>query len=328
MKKKFEGVDWAAPATAFESPRANSKSLAATAPGAEFQRVADTRSQMLKENETLKAQVQAWDGAVPTRKIPTNLIVRSKFANRHETNFDSEEFASLRDEIKNAGGNVQPIKVRPVEGGKFEVVFGHRRLEACRLNRLDVLAIVEELDDQALFVEMDRENRSRKDLSPWEQGVMYQRAIQEGLFPSNKKLAEALGVDVTNLGKAISLAELPVEIVDAFASPLDLQYRWAKPLREAFAANPNACIAHAKKLAAMNSKPKASDVFVSLTTGATTAEYPSQSNPTFLQVTVGNKSVARILQSKKGATDVHFSSPLNREMTQALFEFIENLMKS
>jgi ParB family transcriptional regulator, chromosome partitioning protein len=323
MKSKFKGVDWTAPAASTEAGAPVTKHNPSTAPGAEFQRVADTRSQMLKENESLKAQVELWNGAVPTRKIPTNLIVRSKYANRHETNFESVEFASLREEIKSAGGNVQPIKVRPIEGGMFEVIFGHRRLEACKQNKFDVLAIVEELDDQALFVEMDRENRSRKDLSPWEQGVMYQRAIHEGLFPSIRKLAEALGVDHGNVSKSLALAELPRELVDAFSSPMDLQYRWAKPLRETHLANPQACIAVAKKLASMSPKPKPAVIFATLISTDAAKIRPSAKAT---KITAGKRAVATILQGRTGATEVHFQMELSDSKVKALSQFIQELM--
>lgn len=63
----------------------------------------------------------------------------------------------------------------------------------------------------------------------------YRRALDEGLFPSNKKMAEALGVDLGIVGKALTLAGLPVEVIDAFKSPLKIQYRFAKPLKDALA---------------------------------------------------------------------------------------------
>ena len=265
MKKKYEGVDWAANVTGeFQDP---STMPAVTAPGVAFRASQVAKSAMLQENEALKAQIQSWDGAAPTRKIPTNLIVRSKYANRHESNFDGDDFAILCDEIRNAGGNVQPIKVRPIAGGKFEVVFGHRRTEACRRAKLDVLAFVEELDDQALFVEMDRENRNRKDLSPWEQGVMYARALDEGLFPSIRKLAEALGADQSNATKAIALARLPVPVLSAFASPFDIQYSWASKLSSALQRDPEIVLKRARELAQIVPKHSAGYVFKALAGG-------------------------------------------------------------
>jgi ParB family chromosome partitioning protein len=112
-----------------------------------------------------------------------------------------------------------------------------------------VLAVIDNLDDRTLFVEMDRENRARKDLSAWEQGMMYRRALQQGLFPSNRKLAEAIGVDLSALGKALALADLPDAVVQAFASPLELQFRWAKPLAQALGSRADAVLACARELA-------------------------------------------------------------------------------
>jgi ParB family chromosome partitioning protein len=192
------------------------------------------------------------------QKLDPRLIIRSRWANRHEASFDSEDFDALRAEIRHAGGNVQPIKVRPLAATvaarpgemapRYEIVFGHRRHEACRLEALPVLALVAPLNDQELFVEMDRENRARKNLSAWEQGVMYQRALDSGLFASQRALAAALGVDHSALAKAVSIAKLPAHVVEAFASPLDLQFRWAQPLTNACAADPNGMLARVATL--------------------------------------------------------------------------------
>jgi ParB family chromosome partitioning protein len=242
-----------------------------TAPGAMMAFANDARSELLRENEQLRQRaaeadqlrgqlddalgdLQQWDGAKAARLIDPRLIDISRFANRHEKNYSGPEFAALRAEIDAAGGNVQPIKVRSLavgEGGeaRYEVVYGHRRHRACLELGLPVLAVIDNLDDRTLFVEMDRENRARKDLSAWEQGMMYRRALQQGLFPSNRKLAEAIGVDLSALGKALALAELPDVVVQAFATPLDLQFRWAKPLGQALALRGEAVLAAARTLA-------------------------------------------------------------------------------
>ncbi len=254
-----------------------------TAPGLMMAQAADQRSEILRENENLKTQVadlalkaartdelqdelKAWDGAKATRLLDPRLIARSRWANRDERHFGSAAFEELKVEIANAGGNIQPVKVRPLAGGaegsaRYELVFGHRRLEACQQLNLPVLALVENLGDAALFVEMDRENRSRKDLSAWEQGVMYQRALQDGLFPSNRKLAEAVGADLSNVGKALALASLPEAVVAAFETPLELQYRWSKPLRDTWERDAAGMRRRAELLAKQSPRPNAKFVF-------------------------------------------------------------------
>jgi ParB family chromosome partitioning protein len=98
--------------------------------------------------------------------------------------FSGPEFAALKAEIASAGRNVQPIKVRPPSGGKekgceFEVACGNRRHRACLELGLPIAAVVESLTDAELFAEMNREDREREDLTPWEQGVPVMRGTPD-----------------------------------------------------------------------------------------------------------------------------------------------------
>lgn len=232
------------------------------------------------ENESLKSKLAEFDGASATRKINPKLIRPSKWANRHEESFNSAEFESFKAEIETAGGNVQPIKVRPAkdEPGIYELVFGHRRHRACLELGLDVLALVEELSDAELFCQMDRENRERSALRPWETGTTYARALDEGLFASARKLAEAASIDLSQLGKALALARLPSDIVAAFESPLDLQYRWATLLTQAIQKDPDLIIERAKTLKASSEKLGASQVLTRLLEGGGTVPPPGFRN--------------------------------------------------
>lgn len=204
-----------------------------TGPG-QFAAFMAKESDALQENAELKAQLAKWNGALPVQSLDPNLIDDSKWANRHADSFRAEEFFQLKEEIRSAGGNVQPIKVRPhpTKPGRFEVVFGHRRLRACRELGIKVKAMVASASDQQLFIDMDRENRSREDLRPYEQGAMYLKAIRDGLFKNRAELAKATGVNEALVSQAVKIAELPNKILKAFKSPLDIQYRWAKPLAD------------------------------------------------------------------------------------------------
>jgi len=214
----------------------------------------------------LETQLAEFKTADVARKLNPQTIKASHWANRSEASFFSGEFEALRAEIESAGGNVQPIKVRPVAGklGEYEIVFGHRRHRACLDLGIDVLALVEELSDVELFAQMDRENRQRADLRPYEQGVMYARALDEGLFPSLRKMAESLGVDASNASKAISLARLPSTVLAAFESPLVLQQAWATALTDAIQKNPDLVLSRAKELSGLTVKLAPVEVFKSL----------------------------------------------------------------
>lgn len=204
-----------------------------TGPGALIAHLA-RESDAQRENDHLRDELKSWEGASPVRRLDPSSVVVSRWSNRHDDTYKSAEFEALKQEIAAAGGNVQPVKVRPITTGTnvgcFEIVFGHRRHRACLELGLPLLSLVESIDEQTLFAEMDRENRQRVDLRPYEQGEMYRRALEEKLFPSLRSMAEALGVDPGNVSKAVSLASLPTEVLDAFPSRLDLQYRWASTL--------------------------------------------------------------------------------------------------
>lgn len=214
------------------------------------------------ENRALKEKLQQFEDVTVVEFIDPQRIRPSRFANRHELSFLGPEFAGLKAEIASAGRNVQPIKVRrlaaanPASGlvEAYEIAFGHRRHRACLELGIPVAAIVEDLSDAELFSEMERENRERQNLSPWEQGVMYKRALDEALFPSLRKLAAAIGVQAGNVSTAIQLAALPEAVVAAFPSPMSLQFRWAGPLKAAIDQNPEGVLATANDLAAMDPK--------------------------------------------------------------------------
>lgn len=189
-------------------------------------------------------------------------IRRSRWANRDLSNFSGEEWENFKSEIASAKGNVQPIKVRRVFYGKtpehgqgvdksilYEVVFGHRRHQACLELSIPVLSLIEEeMDERAHFEEMDRENRQRKNLSAWEQGQMYNYALKAGLYPSLRNLCESIGVNPSNASRACTIGSLPKEVVDAFSSPLVIQVRWAKMLSDALQSDPDGMLERAKKL--------------------------------------------------------------------------------
>lgn len=236
--------------------------------------VAQTDNEEVKrlsaENERLK--LEAGETLIDPRQI-----VLTRWADRHPDSFSSPAFLELKEDIRQAGGNVQPIKVRPVKGTpsepssepRYELVYGSRRTRACLELGLHVRAVVDaNVDDQGLYVQMQRENRGRANLSAWEQGVSYHKALSEGLFPSARRLAESIGLDHSNMAKALRVAELPEEIVGAFRSPCDIQFRWAVALDKALQRDAQAVRTAARRMANENPRPKPQEVFRALTQGS------------------------------------------------------------
>jgi ParB family chromosome partitioning protein len=313
-----------------------------TAPGAMMAFANDARSDLLRENESLREQaaktaaletqlgeavadLQAWEGAKATRLIDPALVIRSRYANRHESSFQGADFERLKREIMEAGGNVQPVKVRAInteEGERFEIVFGHRRHEACRQLGLPVLAVIDNLDDRSLFIEMERENRERADLSPWEQGVMYERALEQGLFASNRQLASALGIDHSNLGKSLALARLPSEVVTAFATPLDIQLRWAPVLNKALTQDEEGVLTRARELAQSRGLRGAKAVLSYLVAEPAPG---SQSAPRFWEK--DGKRVATLVFDASGQANLRLHLPLDAQARRRLEAAVDALLE-
>lgn len=314
-----------------------------TAPGAMMAFANDQRSELLRENEELRLraseaaaldsrlreavqEIRQWDGAKPTRQLDPREIGRSRFANRDRASFEGVAFEGLKREIQDSGGNVQAIKVRaianPGDGPKYEIVYGHRRHEACLQLGLPVLAVVDNLDDRALFVEMDRENRERADLSPWEQGVMYVRALDSGLFPSSRQMASAIGVDLSNLGKAVALARLPAAVVEAFASPLDLQFRWVPALNQALASNAAELEQRARVIASDRGNRTARQIFEALV-AAPAGGGGTVPRPAGHQIEVGGKTVASVRFDSRGRASIRVEAALSAAQQKEMLAWLQ-----
>ena len=213
------------------------------------------RGQMLAaegEVTRLRDALQQFDDSLPTKKLDPKSVAPSRWSNRHEASFSTAEFIRFKADIEHAGGNVQPILVRPTDAAaiSYEIVFGHRRHRACLELGLPVLAAIwtAPMSDLELFAAMDRENRERADLTAWEQGTMYRKALEEQMFPSQRRLAESLGVSHTWVRKAIAVAEIPDPVVQCFRSPLELQFRHAEQISDALLADRKGVLRRAEKL--------------------------------------------------------------------------------
>lgn len=300
---------------------------AKTGPGALMQFMVK-ESEVHAENQRLKSELEAWEDALPIRKLDPKLIGPSEWANRHPETFTGPKFAELKAEISSAGENTQPIKVRPVPGSnpqRYEIIFGHRRHRACLELGVPVLAMIESVDDRTLFEDMDRENRNREDPRPFEQGDMYRRALDRGLYPSLRALCDAIKVDPGNASKAVKIARLPAEVLDAFPSRLDIQYRWAQPLDESVTNAAETVLKRAQEIIEERKGGKslpAAVVFDRLTAAAPAAK-PKAKERTLM----GKNGSARVVESN-GRYQAEFpKGTLRPGQVEKLESFISSLLE-
>ena len=124
------------------------------------------------------------------------------------TRMDEASLAQLADSIR-ARGVIQPIVVRPVDGGQFEILAGERRWRAARLAGLERLpAVVREVPDEAALGIGLIENIQREDLNPIEEANGLRRLIEEFKL-THDEVAQAIGrsrAGVTNLLRLLDLA--------------------------------------------------------------------------------------------------------------------------
>ena len=125
--------------------------------------------------------------------------------------FDEISLEELAASIREHGV-LQPILVRPLEDGEFQLIAGERRWRASRAAGLATIpALVEEIDDDTALEISIIENLQREDLSPLEEATMYDRMVREHGY-SVRRLAQKLGKDKGYLENRLRLADAPQEI--------------------------------------------------------------------------------------------------------------------
>jgi ParB family chromosome partitioning protein len=140
-------------------------------------------------------------------QLSVNLIQSGKYQPRREIH--SEGLDDLASSIRTQGV-IQPILVRHLLGGRYEIVAGERRWRAAQLAGLtEIPAIVREIPDEAAIAIALIENIQRENLNPIEEAMALQRLLDEFSMTHNQ-VAEAVGksrVSVTNLLRLLSLTE-------------------------------------------------------------------------------------------------------------------------
>ncbi len=146
--------------------------------------------------------------------VPVDLMQRSNYQPRKE--FDQEALQDLVNSIK-AQGIIQPVVVRPVANGKYEIIAGERRWRAAQLAGLhEVPVIVRNADDLEAMSLALIENIQREDLKPLEQARGLHRLIGE-FEMTHDAVAEAIGRSrstITNLLRLLELSPTVKELMD------------------------------------------------------------------------------------------------------------------
>jgi len=143
------------------------------------------------------------------RHLAVDLMQRGKYQPRVDMHNDSLQ--ELADSIR-AQGVVQPIVVRPIGEGKYEIIAGERRWRASQIAGLhEIPAVVRDVPDSAAVAIALIENIQRENLNPIEEARALQRLLNE-FDMTHQQAAEAVGRSRAAVSNLLRLQELNDEV--------------------------------------------------------------------------------------------------------------------
>jgi ParB family chromosome partitioning protein len=148
------------------------------------------------------------EGGKP-REIPLDQIDQNPFQTR--THVNEEQLAELAASIT-SNGVVQPVLVRPLANGRFQLIAGERRWRASRLaGKQTIPAILRQVSDEQAMEITIVENLQRADLNPMEQARAFERLSRE-FHMTQEQMAGRTGKDRASVANFLRLLRLPAAV--------------------------------------------------------------------------------------------------------------------
>jgi len=145
------------------------------------------------------------------QRVPIEQIIPNPDQPRKR--FEKSDLDDLAASIKEKGV-IQPLIVRALEGGKFEIVAGERRWRASQMAQLHELpVVVRDFSDTEVLEIAIIENVQRADLNPIEEATGY-RQLMDKFGHTQEKLAEALGKSRSHIANLLRLLNLPLSVLE------------------------------------------------------------------------------------------------------------------
>jgi ParB family chromosome partitioning protein len=163
---------------------------------------------------TAAAPTQGDDGLRPIdgayfMEVPLDAITRNPRQPREI--FDEDALRELADSIREVG-LLQPIVVRQISGGRYELIMGERRWRASQLLDLKVIpAIVRDTQDDALLRDALIENLQREQLNALEEAAAY-RQLLDDFGATHEQLAQRVGRSRSHITNTLRLLNLPTAV--------------------------------------------------------------------------------------------------------------------
>ncbi len=147
----------------------------------------------------------------PYQFLPHHKIEPNRSQPRQD--FDEEELAALAESLRDHG-MIQPITVRPLPTGYYQIIAGERRWRAARMAGLsEVPAVIIEADDRKAMELALIENLQRQDLNPVEEALGYQTLMNDyGM--TQEETAQRVGKSRPAVTNALRLLQLPDPLLE------------------------------------------------------------------------------------------------------------------
>lgn len=189
-------------------------------------------------------------------EISVDQIDRNPFQTR--THFDETKLAELASSVA-ASGVVQPIVVRALPNGRFQLITGERRwLASQRAGKATVPSIVREVSDGQAMEMTIVENLQRADLNPMEQARAYARLSQDFQL-TQEQMATRTGKDRASVSNFLRLLKLP-EAVQKHVESGDISFGHARALLALD--SPEAITAAAQKVLTLHLSVRSTENYV------------------------------------------------------------------
>ena len=151
-------------------------------------------------------------GAASAQEIPVDSIDPNPYQTRRRINETALE--ELAESIR-ASGVVQPVVLRPVANGRYQLVAGERRWHASkRAGKTTIPAVVRQISNEQAMEITIIENLQREDLNPMEQARAFERLSREFSL-TQEQIASRTGKDRASIANFIRLLKLPEDVQNA-----------------------------------------------------------------------------------------------------------------
>ncbi|WP_426197594.1 ParB/RepB/Spo0J family partition protein [Massilia sp. DWR3-1-1] len=187
-------------------------------------------------------------------RIPVQQVIDSPWQPRER--YDETELQALGQAMKDRGQD-EPIKVRQMPSGHYQLIYGHRRIRAARLiGWADIKATVVKIGDKDAEVATLVSNESQVTLSDWERARAYKQALDHELAKDQKDVGRLFSCSQSRVSQCLALYKLPdaiLQLLDKY--PALIKYRHAKVVLELVKDHPSGLDAIVKAVESLIDQP-------------------------------------------------------------------------